>query len=245
MSETAEAYTRLAGVYDDMVVDPSYPLWADFCHRLFRLDSRRVESVLDVCCGTGLFTAELRQLGYEPVGVDGSAAMLTRALETLGPDVELHHAQLPELGTTDVFDAAVSTFDGLNYVSGEVFAESVKAVAARLRPGGWFIFDLHTDALMQFTAAHPVVVGTAVGRDFTLRSDVDLTARTCRTRIEISGSDGEDFAEQHEQFFHSDAVVRAALADAGFTAVTAVDEYSDDQVDDATVRATWIARRPD
>jgi predicted TPR repeat methyltransferase len=240
---TAEAYSELAGVYDEMVVDPSYPGWADFCERLWQLDSRGVHSVLDVCCGTGLFAAELSHRGYHPVGVDGSAAMLARARYTLGPDAELHHALLPELGTTGVFDAAVSTFDGLNYVPAEVFAASIAAVVSRLRPGGWFIFDLHTDALMHFTAATPVVSGTAEGRDFTLTSEVDSQARTCRTTIELTAADGTCFREQHVQFFHSDSVIRKALADAGFSSVAVFEEYTDRPVTETTLRATWVARQ--
>lgn len=241
---SAVAYTSLAGVYDELVVDPCFALWANFYDDLWQWDAAGVQTVLDVCCGTGLMTFELAQRGLRVVGVDGSADMLQRARVLLGDDVELHQAWLPDLAVDSVFDAVISTFDGLNYVESEVFAESVAAAARRLRPGGWFVFDLHTDAMMRLAQANPVLTGHTEVGDFVLTTTVDVEARSCRSAIEVSTTSGETVAEVHEQFFHSDAVVHSALAQAGFVAVAVFDEYTHRAVDPATtLRATWVARR--
>ena len=118
------------------------------------------------------------------------------------------------------------------------------AVALRLRPAGWLVFDLHTDAMMDFTIANPVVAGESAGNGFVISSIVDPDARTCDTTIELTRPrDGDPFSEQHRQYFHADADVRASLQDAGF-AVTAVgEEYTHEPVDASTLRATWTARR--
>ena len=242
MSE-AEAYSRLAGVYDEIVVDPCYSLWADFLDAMWRLDAQGVRTVLDVCCGTGLMAAELIKRGYSVVGADASAAMLARARSLLGDDVQLIEAILPELGTTAMFDAATSNFDGLNYLTPDDFRLSIQSVAGRIRPGGWFVFDLHTDAMMTFTIDNAVVQGESDGNEFVILSDVDPLERTCQTTIKVVHSrEGEPFTETHMQYFHSDAEVEGALATAGFVDVHKVDEYTDDPVDTTTLRATWIAR---
>src|SRR5262249_55179022 len=59
-----DAYTRLAGVYDEVVVDPCHRALAGFLDELFGADEEAVAGVLDVCCGTGLLAAELAALGY-------------------------------------------------------------------------------------------------------------------------------------------------------------------------------------
>ena len=237
------AYTRLAGVYDEIVVDPCYSLWADFLDAMWRLDAQGVRTVLDVCCGTGLMAAELIKRGYSVVGADASAAMLARARSLLGDDVQLIEAILPELGTTAMFDAATSNFDGLNYLTPDDFRLSIQSVAGRIRPGGWFVFDLHTDAMMTFTIDNAVVQGESDGNEFVILSDVDQQARTCQTTIRVVHSrEGEPFTETHIQYFHSDEDVQAALAAAGFRSVRQVDEYTDDPVDSTTLRATWVAR---
>ena len=243
MSAT-EPYSRLAGVYDEIVVDPCYARWAAYLHELWGADAAEVRTVLDVCCGTGLMAAELVALGYDVVGVDASAAMLARARSLLGPTARLLQQTLPDLTVEGVFDAAISNFDGLNYLSHADLTPSLAAVAGRLRPGGWLAFDLHTDAMMDFTVANPVVDGADHGHTFSIVSAVDVQTRTCDTRIEITRTaDGDTFTEHHRQYFFTDAQVRIALTEAGFERIGTTDEYSSQPVDEATLRATWTARR--
>ena len=55
-----------------------------------------------------------------------------------------------------------------------------------------------------------------------ISSVVDSGARTCDTTIELTQPrEGEPFSEQHRQYFHADADVRAVLEHAGFE-VTAI-----------------------
>jgi len=238
-----DAYTRLAAVYDEIVVDPTYDRWAAFLHETWARDDAGVRSILDVCCGTGLMAAELLALGYRVVGVDSSADMLARARRLLGPDVALIQETLPALTPEGPFDAAVSNFDGLNYLTPDDLRATLAAVARRLRPRGWLAFDLHTDAMMEFTAANPVVEGEADGQAFVIRSVVDVDARTCDSTIEVTRvSDGDSFAEHHRQYFFPDAVVRSALEAAGFDLLALTDEYTSQPAGPDTLRATWIAR---
>jgi SAM-dependent methyltransferase len=235
----------LAGVYDEIVVDPCYPQWAEYLHGLWSADGAGVHDVLDVCCGTGLMAGELVSRGYRVVGIDGSAAMLDRARALLGPRAELSLQTLPALLVDGVFDAAISTFDGLNYLTASDLGATLVAVAEHLRPGGWLTFDLHTDAMMEFTSANPLVHGSDQGHTFSIVSDVDLGARTCDTRVEITtAGEGEPFIEIHRQYFHSDHQVQAALTRAGFVDIAVTEEYTDNPADDATLRATWTARLP-
>jgi SAM-dependent methyltransferase len=237
-------YGPLASLYDDVVVDPAFPLWAAFLHRRWGHDPERVSQVLDVGCGTGLLAQELMALGDNVVGLDGSPAMLEQARRRLGPQVRLIEAVLPHVPDLGCFDAAVSTFDTLNYLTPEAFAATMPAVADRLRPGGWWIFDLHTDALLNLIAEQPQSAGEESGWTFTLDSTVDHAARTCRSRFSAVQKDTDATVdEEHVQFFFTDHHVRASLAAAGFDLEEVVDEYSEVPWSAATLRATWIARR--
>jgi SAM-dependent methyltransferase len=189
-------------------------------------------------------TAELTALGYRVLGVDRSPAMLARARRLLGPDAVLAQQTLPDLTIGGVFDAVISTFDGLNYLSPDELGSTFAALSRRLRPGGWLVFDLHTDAMMEFALNHPVVEGQSDGRRFEISSVVDATARTCTTRIVMTRTDdGDIFSEQHDQYFFTDAEVRHALAAARFELVAITDEYTHTPADRSSLRATWTARR--
>jgi SAM-dependent methyltransferase len=201
------------------------------------------ETVLDVCCGTGLMTAELIARGMAVVGIDASAEMLDRARSLLGPSARLERVVLPDLPIDGPFDAAGSTMDGLNYLELPDFRRTMLALSAVVRPGGWLVFDLHTDATLLFAMENPVIRGDADGTSFVLTTDL-VGERTCRTTIELTAPDPADsFTETHEQYIHSEGDVRAALAEAGFAVVAVTDEYTPSPAAPTTLRASWIARR--
>ena len=231
-------------MYDEIVVDPCHDGWAAYLDDQWRRDPDGVHTVLDLCCGSGLMTVALARLGYQVTGVDASLPMLARARQRMGPDTVLLQQTLPDLAVDGVFDAAVCTFDGLNYLSPDSFGRTLKVVGRRLRPGGWLAFDLHTDAMLAFAASHPVVRGHARGKNFTISNKVDLQARSCTTQIDITGrGDRDSFSEQHRQFFFSDADVQRALSDAHFGSPAVTDEYTDQPATPSTLRAAWISRR--
>jgi hypothetical protein len=123
-------------------------------------------------------------------------------------------------------------FDGFNYLTPDELRLTMAAVAVCLRPAGWLVFDLHTDAMMNFTIDNPTVAGQSAGNDFVISSVVDPGSRTCDTRIELTRpSYGDPFAEQHRQYFHADADVRAALLAAGFEVTAVEDEYTHEPAD--------------
>ena len=238
-----EAYSRLAEVYDAIVIDPCHGRWASFLDETWSRDPAGVRSVLDLCCGTGLLAEALIGRGYRVVGVDASEAMLAVARTRLGARAELSRMTLPDLAVDDLVDAVVCTFDGLNYLAPATFRLTLAAAARVLRPNGWLVFDLHTDAMLDFTLVNPVVAGRSDGNDFVISSVVDPDARTCETTIELTRADGDSFRERHRQYFHPDAAVRAALEAAGFAVTAVSEEYTDRPADASTLRATWTARR--
>jgi SAM-dependent methyltransferase len=239
-----EAYSRLAGLYDEVVIDPCHDRWASFLDGLWSGDAEGVRSVLDLCCGTGLLAAELIARGYEVVGVDASDAMLALARTRLGPEAALSRMTLPDLTVEGTFDAAVCTFDGLNYLTPDELGVTITSVAHRLRPFGWLVFDLHTDQMLDFTISNPVVAGQSAGNGFVVSSVIDRGTRACDTRIEVvRPRDGHPFCEQHRQYFHTDADVRVYLQDAGFEVTAVTEEYTHKPANASTMRATWTARR--
>ena len=131
----SSAYTRLAGVYDEVVVDPCHGAWAAFLDELFRADEDGVRDVLDVCCGTGLLAAELVARGYRVTGVDASEAMLARARRLLGPETRLIRATLPDLPVEEAFDAAVCTLDGFTYLAPPDLRRTVARAGSTAAPG--------------------------------------------------------------------------------------------------------------
>ena len=148
------------------------------------------------------------------------------------------------VGVVDgVFDAAVCTFDSLNYLPLDGCRASLAAIAGHLRPGGWLVLDVHTVDLMRTIAEHPVSEGTRDGVTFRIESVVDLDRRCCDTTAAIAPVGAEPFAETHRQYFFTQDEMRGALEDAGLRVQSVTDDYSAAAVSSATLNATWVARR--
>ena len=75
-----EGYTALARFYDGLNAEINYSAWADFAEECFRKYLKEKPTlVLDLACGTGSMTLELAKKGYDMIGIDGSAEMLSEA----------------------------------------------------------------------------------------------------------------------------------------------------------------------
>ena len=75
------AYDALAHTYDILTRDVPYEQTADFYEALFAREDVRVNTILDLACGTGTLTCILAGRGYEMIGTDASAEMLVEAYD--------------------------------------------------------------------------------------------------------------------------------------------------------------------
>jgi SAM-dependent methyltransferase len=106
-------------------------------------------SVLDLCCGTGVAAFSFCEAGWEVVGIDRSAGMLSIARERLAAYLDSGRARLIEASAT-AFDpqgplGAGICLDGpLNHLEtpGEL-ATCFAVVHESLYPGARFVFDLY------------------------------------------------------------------------------------------------------
>jgi SAM-dependent methyltransferase len=105
--------------------------------------------ILDLCSGTGYLAGLLVSRGYSVTGVDASPEMTRYARENV-PQAEFIALDAADFSLPRTFDAAVSTFDSLNHIldTGRLGA-ALRNVAAALRAGGLFAFDMLLDEAYQ------------------------------------------------------------------------------------------------
>lgn len=142
------SYRSLAGAYDGLTVDGQHRKRAAYLHRLLKKEG--AESVLDLGCGTGTVTCLLAELGYRMTAVDASEEMLTEAArkaERLAEEARplLLRQSMSRLRLIEPVDAAISTLDAINYLTGEKALQAAFTRVYRyLRPGGLLVFDVNT-----------------------------------------------------------------------------------------------------
>ena len=146
-----DLYEALAPFYDAFNGDLDYGKWADFIEESFRrYYSGKVESVLDLACGTGRMTEELCRRGYDMIGVDISPDMLAVArasAERKGmADRILYLCQdMCEFELYGTVEAVVCCLDAVNHVTDRAaLSRCFHWVHNYLVPNGLFLFDVNS-----------------------------------------------------------------------------------------------------
>ena len=143
-----EGYHALARFYDKLNAEIDYVAWADFVERCFeKYLPSSPELVLDLACGTGIMTAELAKRGYDMIGIDGSAEMLSeafsRSVECGG--ILFLQQDLRSFELYGTVGAVVCCLDSLNYLLGEGELDTCFSLVHNyLDPNGLFLFDMNT-----------------------------------------------------------------------------------------------------
>ncbi len=142
-------YDAIAHVYDKLNSEINYTEWADFIEKCFeRHLSARPELVLDLACGTGRMTRELSRRGYDMIGVDGSADMLSEAYARSeeGEKSILYLKQdMRSFELYGTVGAIVCCLDSINYLLKENDLEKTFSLVHNyLDPDGLFLFDVNT-----------------------------------------------------------------------------------------------------
>ena len=146
-----DGYNVLAPVYDRLNDTVDYSQWADFIERCFLKYSpdRRIRSVLDLGCGTGSMTLELRRRGYDLTGLDISEEMLSVADSRMRDDgftdVLFILGNMCSFELYGTVDAIVCCLDGINHLtSRDDLLACFSLVANYLEDDGLFVFDMNT-----------------------------------------------------------------------------------------------------
>ncbi|NHN30978.1 class I SAM-dependent DNA methyltransferase [Paenibacillus agricola] len=150
------AYNQFAYHYDRLMEEMPYPQWLEFL-RLCWEKHEQPQTLVDLGCGTGSIAIPLAQQGFEVYGIDLSEDMLSVAQHKA---VEAERSQpFPGQGSLTWLqqdmrdwallrpvDAVISLCDCINYLLEETDVQEafVQAFAA-LKPGGLFVFDVHTE----------------------------------------------------------------------------------------------------
>ncbi len=145
------AYSDLSRVYDILNKEIDYVQWAKFIKTCFdKYADVPALIVLDLACGTGNMTIELSKMGYDMIGVDYSAEMLSVATDKtadngLSGKILYLNQDMKDFELYGTVGGVSCCLDSLNYLLKKSELEQCfRNVHNYLDGGGLFVFDINT-----------------------------------------------------------------------------------------------------
>lgn len=172
-----------------------------YLHRLYTevLYNYEIKTLLDIGCGTGELMQKFQEYGIKCEGIDLSALMVEKA-RAKGLNAE--HKGICEVDQK--YDAIVSVFDVLNFVTPDDLEGFLNCVHAALNDEGIFVFDVNT--LHGFANVAEGTM-TAEEDDMFLAVDAEFSENILNTKFTLfeKNQDGNYSKEQSTitQYFHS------------------------------------------
>ena len=140
-------YNQFSLIYDRLI-GQDYVSWAEYIEKIFAENGSSPKLVLDLACGTGSLCCVMAQRGYDMIGVDISADMLSVAAEKAASqslDIRFLNQSMTEFELYGTVDAVICTLDAVNYLTESAdLAKTFKLIKNYLNPNGLFIFDINT-----------------------------------------------------------------------------------------------------
>lgn len=226
-------YEALAAVYDRLNGEVDYEALADFAGAVFARYGITPELVLDLGCGTGGLTFPLARRGYDMIGVDGSADMLSQAYERRiaenAPGVLFLCQDMRAFELYGTVGAVVSSLDCMNYLTENGDLEKCFSLVHNyLDPGGVFLFDVNTPYKFEHVYGNEAYVleSEEDGRSVFCgwQNEYEERNRLCRFYLSVfteeeDGRYTRTDEEQTERCYTEDEL-HAALSGAGFEEIS-------------------------
>ncbi|HBQ61550.1 MAG TPA: class I SAM-dependent methyltransferase [Balneolaceae bacterium] len=142
-------YSALAPLYDTLMSDVDYEMWADFIDEVIQTHHPDPVDVLEMACGTGAVSLHLSTFDeYNVFATDLSPAMIEKARQKaaeLEAEVQFDTMDFTDIKSEKQFDIIFSVFDSVNYLhTEEDILKMLRGCYEILKPGGLLIYDFST-----------------------------------------------------------------------------------------------------
>ncbi len=223
-----KSYEALAAVYDHLGDTVDYEAFADLYEACFARYGITPSLVLDLGCGTGSTTLTMAARGYDMIGVDASADMLSRAMSRAfskgRSDVLFLQQDMRSFELYGTVGAVVSSLDCVNYLTEDGDLDRCFSLVHNyLDPDGVFIFDVNTPYKFRTVYGDNAYVLEDEHTLCAWQNEYDARTRRCRFYLSVftEQKDGRYVRcdEEQTERCYTREELESALTRAGFTDV--------------------------
>ena len=241
-------YHDFSRFYDNLTFNVDYKKRADHIQSVLSLFGHDMGLTLDLACGTGTLTLELKSRGVDIFGIDGSYDMLSVAMEKasdMGLDVLFLCQQMEALDLYGTINTCICTLDSLNHITDKAKLQRVfDRVALFMDKDGCFVFDVntvykHRNILADNTFVYDTDKVFCVWQNSLKENNV------VNIELDMFERDGNVYYRQSERFkeraYEIDEL-KEMLDKSGFEVLAVYDDMTTEPLRDDSDRALFVAR---
>ncbi|TYP95153.1 Methyltransferase domain-containing protein [Fodinibius salinus] len=250
-------YTKLADVYDTLMEDVDYGLWADFIDVLMLQHHPDPQTVLELACGTGSLSYALRQIDdYRILATDKSHEMIAKARKKKDKSnnaIQFQVMDFLDININRTFDVVVSIFDSINYLqSADEVQQFLSQTQKVLAPNSLLIFDFTTpkNSVKSIDYLDDEEGYTDDGYRFIRESSYnpDKQIHTNSFKIEELADDQEtviqQYRETHQQRAYTLQQMLDIINESTYNIRAKYDGFDFEEADEQSLRITMVLQCP-
>ncbi len=242
-------YNIFSQYYDALTFNVDYSARAEYIQKIFAGLNHNMGLSLDLACGTGSLTCELKKRGVDIYGVDASTDMLTFANEKAHKqnlDILFIKQNMQSIDLFGTIDTCICTLDSINHLTDIKDVEKTfKRLELFMNRGGYFLFDVntvfkHRNILADNTFVYDVndvfcIWQNSLEENNVVNIDLDFFVREKNIYHRFS----ENF---QERAYHTDEL-KSMLIKSGFEIVKIYDDMTFDDAKENSERLVFVARK--
>lgn len=244
-------YAEFSQFYDNLTVNVDYKKRADYLLALLERYGHKSGITLDLACGTGTLTLELKKRGIDVYGVDASCDMLMKAQEKAyeaNESILFLCQKMQELDLYGTIDTCFCTLDSINHLpSCDDVQRAFDKVSLFMNNGGYFIFDVNTPYKHQNILSNKTYVYDTEQVYCVWQNSLEKDRLTVRINLDFfSKNENGTYTKSSEHFCekaYPQNEIKEMLYKSGLELVDIFEELTFNPPNSKTQREVYIAKK--
>ena len=244
------AYSDFAEFYDNLTQNVEYDKKADYILELLKRHNHNVGLTLDLACGTGTLTLELKKRGVDIYGIDASYEMLSVAQQKAYENEQEILFLCQKMQNIDLYgtiDTCICSLDSINHLtSAKDVQRTFERVSLFMNPDGIFVFDANTVYKHKYVLGDNCYIYDTDTVFCAWQNNYNETNHKVIITLDFFEPDGKIYRRSSEQFSeraYTREEMTAMLTNAGFTLEAVYDDMSFESPKENSEREIYVARK--